>query len=469
MQTLPRRFLLICSIACSCFTLLTHSGLSQENPAGVSGYDYRRPTLQSGARLVFIGDSITDMKWGRQEEDRNHYLGHSFVFLIASRLHADLPQLKLEFFNRGKSGNTVGDLKQRWKTDAIELKPDILSILVGVNDIGRACRANKKVNLKQWEADYRSILDASRKANPNVALVLLDPFVLPVTRLSDDVVWKRWNGECIKLRAIVANLAADYQAIHVKTQEVFDQACKYQPASHWIWDGVHPLPQGHELIARNWIKSVNQRYKHTDSGAQLTEKNARPRVLIIGDSISIQGYTKYAEETLKDKMLLHHHSGNAETTRNGIAKLDSWLAESGGNWDVIHFNWGLWDLRNQGTHVPLDQYTANLEKLVMRLKKTNARLIFATTTPVPTKNGFRRRDSDVRAYNAAAIAIMNREQIAIDDLYGFIKPTLGEHQLKNDVHFNQAGYKRLSQSVVRSLLSVRLNNLDNRTNPHPQK
>ena len=175
------------------------------------------------------------------------------------------------------------------------------------------------------------------------------------------------------------------------------------------------------------------------------------RVLIIGDSISIQGYTKYAAESLRDEMLLHHHAGNAESTRNGLAKLDMWLAEADGNWDIIHFNWGLWDLRSQGTNVPLAEYTANMEKLVARLKKTKATLIFATTTPVPAKNGYKRRDSDVQAYNAAAIAIMKREGIAVDDLYHFIKPTLAKHQGKNDVHFNQEGYKRMAESVVSSL------------------
>ena len=225
-------------------------------PRTVSGYDYRRPTFTPGSRLLFIGDSITDMKWGRNEKDRNHYLGHSFVFLIASRLHTDLADAKLQFFNRGKSGNTVGDLKQRWQRDAIEMKPDVLTILIGVNDVGRASRADKQVDLEQWQADYRHILSASREANPKLKIVLLDPFVLPVTRLAEPKAWNQWNGECVKLRKIVKQLAADYKAIHIPTQAVFDKACQDTEPSHWIWDGVHPLPQGHELIARSWIEAV---------------------------------------------------------------------------------------------------------------------------------------------------------------------------------------------------------------------
>jgi lysophospholipase L1-like esterase len=202
------------------------------------------------------------------------------------------------------------------------------------------------------------------------------------------------------------------------------------------------------LLKRTWVAFC---FATLLTSASVYAEEAPVRVLMIGDSISLQGYTKYAAETLKDEMLLHHHEGNSQTTRNGLAKLDAWLAEADGNWDVIHFNWGLWDLRSQGTHVPLAEYTANMEKLVARLKKTKATLIFATTTPVPPKNGFKRRDSDVQAYNAAAVAIMKREGIAIDDLYSFIKPTLAKHQRNNDVHFNQAGYQRMGESVVVSL------------------
>jgi lysophospholipase L1-like esterase len=195
------------------------------------------------------------MKWGCNERDRNHYLGHSYVYLIASRLGVDMPQAQLGFFNRGISGHKVADLKARWQKDAIDMKPDLLSILIGVNDVGRS--GVKGVSLDRWEADYRFILDASRKANAGLPLVLLDPFVLRSGRLKNEASWKQWRGEVDKLRAIVAQLAKDYRAIHVKTQDVFDAAAKEIGPEHWIWDGVHPLPQGHELIARNWLQQVS--------------------------------------------------------------------------------------------------------------------------------------------------------------------------------------------------------------------
>jgi len=221
------------------------------NHSGVRGYGYRLPKLAKGSRLLFLGDSITDMKWGRNERDRNHYLGHSYVYLIASRLGVDMPEAQLEFFNRGISGHKVSDLKARWQKDAIDMKPDLLSILIGVNDVSRGG------TLEQWEADYRFILDASRKAKSDLPLVLLDPFVLRSGRLKNEDAWKKWRSKVDKYVSIVAQLSEDYDAIHVKTQEVFDAATKAVSPEHWIWDGVHPLPQGHELIARNWLQQVS--------------------------------------------------------------------------------------------------------------------------------------------------------------------------------------------------------------------
>ena len=243
--------------ACGGATVLTAStsvDAATTNPSGVRGYDYRLPKLANGSRLLFLGDSITDMKWGRNERDRNHYLGHSYVYLIASRLGVDMLEAQLEFFNRGISGHKVSDLKARWQKDAIDMKPDLLSILIGINDVSRGG------SLEQWEADYRFILDASRKTKEDLPLVLLDPFVLRSGRLKNEDAWKKWRGKVDKYGAVVAQLSEDYGAVHVKTQEVFDAAAKAVSPEHWIWDEVHPLPQGHELIARNWLQQVSGRF-----------------------------------------------------------------------------------------------------------------------------------------------------------------------------------------------------------------
>ena len=227
---------------------------SRQNASGVSGYDYRLPKIKSGATLLFQGDSITDMKWGRNQRDRNHYLGHSYVYLIASRLHTDMPEAKLNFLNRGMSGHTVPDLLKRWQSDAIDLEPDVLSILIGVNDISRAMRSPKGLDVAAYEAGYRSLLEQSRKANPALKLVLLEPFALP--RSNEKGARSSRHDSIEKVRPVVARLASDFGAVLIKTQDIFDEAAKRSGALHWIWDGVHPLPQGHELIARNWIEET---------------------------------------------------------------------------------------------------------------------------------------------------------------------------------------------------------------------
>jgi lysophospholipase L1-like esterase len=222
------------------------------------GYGYRLPGFPSGGRLVFVGDSITDMNRGRNESDRNHYLGHSYVYLIAARLGVDMPEVKLEFFNRGVGSNMMTHLRDRWQKDAVETKPDLLSLLFGVNDVYRLL-ANETTP-EAWEADYRSLLEASRAANPELNLVLLDPFVLASGRLANPDEFRKWREKIDLLRPAVARIAADFKAVHVKTQEVFDAAAAAVSPEHWIWDGVHPLPQGHELIARAWLEAAAARW-----------------------------------------------------------------------------------------------------------------------------------------------------------------------------------------------------------------
>lgn len=222
------------------------------------GYGYRLPGFPSGCRLVFLGDSITDMNWGRNESDRNHYLGHSYVYLLASRLGVDMPEVKLNFFNRGVGSNMMPDLIKRWPKDAVEMKPDLLSLLFGVNDVYRLLAS--QTTPEAWEADYRALLEASRAANPELNFVLLDPFVLAAGRLANPDEFRKWREKIDLLRPAVARMAADFKAAHVKTQEVFDAAAAAVSPEHWIWDGVHPLPQGHELIARAWLEAAAARW-----------------------------------------------------------------------------------------------------------------------------------------------------------------------------------------------------------------
>jgi hypothetical protein len=178
-----------------------------------------------------------------------------------------------------------------------------------------------------------------------------------------------------------------------------------------------------------------------------------PRVLLIGDSISI-GYTEPVRTFLTDKANLHRIPENAAATPTGVKNLDRWLGTA--KWDVIHFNFGLHDLKlmDDGKHqVSLPDYQTNLRTIVQRLQKTGARLIWATTTPVPDAEvNPPRRNTDVLAYNAAAARIMTEAGIPIDDLYALVSPRLPELQLPANVHYTLPGYNVLGHQVAESVL-----------------
>ena len=198
------------------------------------------------ARILFQGDSITDMARGRGT-DPNHVLGHSYVFLLAAKYGAAFPELEIDFVNRGVGGNTVLDLEKRWQKDTIDLKPDLLSILIGVND-------NKAVPIGQYEKTYDKLIAAAKAANPNLKVVLGEPFGLPVGPRKES--WEAWNDGLTKRREVVAKLAKAHGAALVKYQRAFDEATKRAPADYWIWDGVHPTYRGHQVMADEWVRTV---------------------------------------------------------------------------------------------------------------------------------------------------------------------------------------------------------------------
>jgi len=191
-----------------------------------------------------------------------------------------------------------------------------------------------------------------------------------------------------------------------------------------------------------------------------------PEVLIIGDSIS-NGYTPHVAQLLKEKAIVKHHRGNAQHTGTGLKKLDQWIGKI--EWDVIHFNWGLWDLcyrhsesKVQGKRdkvngtitTTLEQYEKNLDKLVTRLKKTDAKLIWAHTTVVPEKEAGRIVGDD-KKYNDVAARIMQEYGVTINDLHSLSKAFPFEHFKKpGDVHYTMDGYKKLAEQVADKLLTT---------------
>ena len=168
-----------------------------------------------------------------------------------------------------------------------------------------------------------------------------------------------------------------------------------------------------------------------------------PRVLIIGDSVS-RGYTLQVRKLLAGKANVHRAPENCGPTANGLKKLDVWLQD--GKWDVIHFNFGIHD---RGTAIP--EYTQRLEQLVERMKKTGAKLVWASTTPIPDDPPKKQSAASIVERNLAAAEVMKKHGVAIDDLFADITPQLQKLQNPNDVHFNAAGYDFLGSRVAAAI------------------
>ncbi len=189
--------------------------------------------------------------------------------------------------------------------------------------------------------------------------------------------------------------------------------------------------------------------KANPSLEKITDDPALPRVLLIGDSISM-GYTLPVRKLLAGKANLHRIPVNGGPTTNGVKNLKAWLGD--GKWDVIHFNWGLHDLKliDDKHQVPIDEYEKNLRELVTQMKATDAKLIWCSTTPVPDGASIRNKE-DGPKYNAVAKKIMDEMNVPIDDLYEFALPQLDKIQLKENVHFSPVGSEVLAQQVVKSI------------------
>ena len=209
------------------------------------------------ARVLFQGDSITDGNRGRNE-DPNHILGHGYVFIISARHGAAFPDSKLDFMNRGVSGNTVLELQQRWQKETLDLKPDILSVLIGVNDSGR------RMPLNEFEEVYNKLLTDAKAANPDIKLVLCEPFWLDHT--ATQPAKGSPNADIVKRQEVVAKLATKHDAALVHFQKALDDACQRAPAKYWIWDSVHPTYAGHQILADEWERVVREFWKRPKTG-----------------------------------------------------------------------------------------------------------------------------------------------------------------------------------------------------------
>lgn len=210
--------------------------------------------------ILFQGDSITDCGRPREHEG----LGAGYPLLIAAQLGKKLAHKQPKFFNRGISGNRVSDIAARWNEDAYFLNPNLLSILIGVNDAWRIVNKLPHGARDRFSRTYRQLIEETIEEMPTCAIVLMEPFILKTAELAEN--WSQWTELLAVYQAEVKALAEEFNLVFVPLQAAFNKACEISPAEYWLHDGVHPSPAGHQLIANEWLKVVSssQYAEHID-------------------------------------------------------------------------------------------------------------------------------------------------------------------------------------------------------------
>ena len=251
-STTRREFISRAAVGLTATSLLSASGCSH-SMAGVSGRE--GGLIGPGSVVLFQGDSITDAGRDRKREDHandTRALGTGYAFLAAAALLADHSEAKLTIYNRGISGHKVFQLAERWEKDCIALKPDVVSILIGVNDIWHTLNGQYDGTIEVYERGYRALLERTKRELPGVRLVVCEPFVLRCGAVND-----KWFPEFDGYRAAARQVATAFDAVFVPFQAMFDEAVRTTPPDYWAGDGVHPTIAGAARMAQTWLQAVS--------------------------------------------------------------------------------------------------------------------------------------------------------------------------------------------------------------------
>lgn len=211
--------------------------------------------IQPNDTVLFQGDSITDCNRDRDLAEANHphALGRGYACFAAAMLLGDQPQMNLRIYNRGISGNVVQQMLDRWQADCLDIKPSLLSILLGINDTARPVQNQPDADtVENFDLKYRRCIDAAQQVNPKLRLVLCEPFALQCGNVTE-----AWKPGLEARQQIVRKLAVDYDAVFVPFQSLFDEMATQAPDTYWLPDGVHPNHGAHMRMARMWIDHVN--------------------------------------------------------------------------------------------------------------------------------------------------------------------------------------------------------------------
>jgi lysophospholipase L1-like esterase len=202
-------------------------------------------------KILFQGDSITDAFRKPEEINPAFQLGNGYAFLVAARLGVRHPERRFEFMNRGISGNTVQDLEKRWQADSLDYRPDLFSLLIGVNNIIRRQNSLKDISDSEVLASYRRLLEQMRTQNPGILFLLMEPFLLEAGEVT-----AAWKVALKPIQEGIAVIAREFDAPLIPLQSLFDKSLSRAPAAYWAYDGIHATHAGFQLIADAWLEAV---------------------------------------------------------------------------------------------------------------------------------------------------------------------------------------------------------------------
>jgi lysophospholipase L1-like esterase len=204
-------------------------------------------------RILFQGDSITDAGRSRTED---WLLGRGYPLLVEASLGLEAPN-EHEFLNRGISGNRIVDVYARIKCDIINLKPDVMSILIGVNDVWHELGESPNgVSADKFFKIYSMLIEEVKEALPDIKIMIMEPFVLEACSTTEH--WEFFSSEVAKRAKMARKIAQKYNLPFIELQKGFDELAKKAPNSYWLGDGVHPTPKGHEFIKNQWLKAFKE-------------------------------------------------------------------------------------------------------------------------------------------------------------------------------------------------------------------
>ncbi|XOV94625.1 MAG: SGNH/GDSL hydrolase family protein [Bacteroidota bacterium] len=240
-------------------SLLTGAGV-----AGlVKGYSHteaKKVKLPSELTVVFQGDSITDAGRNKESQKVNDFrnMGYGYAMLACAELMGGFPQTKWSLYNRGISGHKVPQLDARWDKDTLDMKPDVVSILIGVNDYWHTFTHDYKGTVESYEKDFDALLKRTSDSQPGVKFIIGEPFALKEGSSIQKL--PNWYPGFYEYQKAAKRVADKHQAAWIPYQQIFDEACEKAPFDYWGPDGVHPSFAGCQLMAQSWLKQLKNLY-----------------------------------------------------------------------------------------------------------------------------------------------------------------------------------------------------------------